>query len=621
MENKLFYEQLNNELLNTVKNDIPEQLLQKIKQDNQRLSYALLIWFMKFYANIENVQSYITDGHDDNSCDIILDLKDSQGIKTYYLVQSKWNSIDNCNKEFDYTELKAFLADAQTVLRGDAIKGKNELFNNRYDDLLNHVSENGRVKLIYLSLKNNCGNTTENIKSFEKSFGANVKVEGFDINRLKRDYIDNKYKKSIPPNPLENIYNPEFEKIKLETLMCENSHIKITTPFEAHVFTIKPSQIYNLVNKYGVSLFDKNIRNPLKQSNINNEIKSSLVNNPSYFWYYNNGITAITRHIPAINNCAKSFEITGLQVINGAQTAYSVFKAYEEASEQERALIDEEAKITLRLLKSGGKDFDLKVTKFTNSQNPVSERDFWSNDPIQEKIQNHFYNTNIWYERREGEFRAKPDNIVSVANQYVANAFLAFYQQDPVSILKATYTRESEDIDLIFISHKERKDGLYETVFNDDTDPEEMLAAFCMFDLLTDIKAYPLGSIFFSHGFHVLTISRAILRKYLDFKSTKINMTNFITKSYLNDDRVILRKILQYSTKSLLEMLSEQKEPDEAFKILSNKSHFDIFVESIEKTIESREMIESMELIVESENSDDNIEPEQNTEIKNTSLH
>ncbi|MEY3400634.1 MAG: hypothetical protein RLZZ86_237 [Cyanobacteriota bacterium] len=42
-----------------------------------------------------------------------------------------------------------------------------------------------------------------------------------------------------------------------------------------------------------------------------------------------------------------------------------------------------ESLVTLRLLKSGGKDFDLNVTRYTNSQNPVDDRDFCANDDIQ----------------------------------------------------------------------------------------------------------------------------------------------------------------------------------------------------------------------------------------------
>lgn len=90
-----------------------------------------------------------------------------------------------------------------------------------------------------------------------------------------------------------------------------------------------------------------------------------------------------------------------MQIINGAQTAYSIYSAYKECNDEQRAILDEEVKITFRLLKSGGDEFDLKVTKYTNSQNPVNDRDFWSNDPVQQSLQNYFFATSFWYEKEK----------------------------------------------------------------------------------------------------------------------------------------------------------------------------------------------------------------------------
>lgn len=555
-----------------VDNSIEEEILEKLKQEEQQLSYAFLVWFLEFYAGIKNVSSYITDGHGDNSCDIILDRMNSQGEKTFYLVQSKWNSLKNCTKEFDTTELKSYLSDVHSILRGDKNESQNELFNSRYRDLVDHIKLNGSVKVLYLTLRNDCKEGKENIESLEKSIGGNLRVEAFDINRLKMDYISRHYKKSTPPNPLERIYNPEFEKIRIEILKDdENNRIKVDKPFEAHVFNVKPSQLFYLVERYGVSLFDKNIRNPLISSAINSEIKTSLLNNPSYFWYYNNGITAISRRIPSISNQAESFEVTGLQIINGAQTAYSIYRAFEEASPEERELIDSEARITFRLLKSGGQDFDLRVTKYTNSQNPVSERDFWSNDEIQDRIQKYFYETNIWYEKRSGEFRRVPDSVIKVPNSFVACAYLSFWLKDPVSVFKAGIYQEHNDVDLIFTSHKEKKDGLYEVIFNNESNIEAMLASFCMFDILIHGDGFDLESVFHTNGFHILAISRYVIVKYLDtLYGSKANVCNYIYKQYHNKTLQPLRKCLSYASKIMKEEIESVEGEENEREIVLN---------------------------------------------------
>ncbi|GAA6168143.1 AIPR family protein [Sessilibacter corallicola] len=625
MKHEEFYNLIDIELEKVIENSIEENILEKLKQDHQRKSYGFMVWFLKFYAGIENISDYITDGHGDNSCDIILDKTNSQNEKVFYLIQSKWNKISNCNREFDSELLKSYLSDVHSILRGDKKKTENELFNSRYGELISHIRQNGEVKVIYLSLNNNCKEIDENIRSIEKAFGEKVKVQAFDINQLKLDFIDRIYKKSNPPNPLEKIYSPEYEKIQIDIEReHEANHLVVEKPFEAHVFNIKPKTIFNLVRRYGVSLFNKNVRNPLVSSYINEEIRTSLMDNPSYFWYYNNGITAITRAIPVIGTQARSFEVTGLQVINGAQTAYSIYQAYLEATHEQREVIDAEARITLRLLKSGGSDFDLKVTKYTNSQNPVSERDFWSNHEIQEKIQKYFYETNVWYEKRSGEFRKTPKGIVSLPNSFVANAHLAFWLSDPISVFKSTISREHRGIDLIFTSHKADQDGLYEKIFNKETNPKHVFASFAVFDTLTNVKGFNIENIWFTNGFHILALSKIVLRKYLTSKyGAKANLSEFIYKIYHEDSGEILAKALGYSSKIMHDEIEEVKGESQNQKFIKNlmtkNSHFDLLFEKVESFEIDAETIENVTLAPESEIQE--LDQDQIEEMNDSTLH
>ena len=615
MKNIDFYNVLDEEL-NIIIKDYDEKLKQKLKQEQQKKSHAFMIWFLNFYSGITNIESFITDGHDDNSCDIILDKNNSQGDKVFYLVQSKWNASKNCNGDFESEVLKSYLSDVQSVLRGDKEESKNSKFNKRYQELLEHIKSNGEVKVLYLTLKNNCEKADANIKSFEATFGGKVSVDSFDINRLKLDYIDRNYKKSSPPNPLEKVYSPEFEKITLSIVKDdERNFLKVNRPFDAHVFNILPKTIFQLVERYGVSLFDKNVRNPLVSSSINKEIVNSLKNDPSLFWYYNNGITAISRAIPAISTQAESFQVTGLQIINGAQTAYSIYLAYLESSPEEREIIDSEARITLRLLKSGGKDFDLKVTKYTNSQNPVSERDFWSSDQIQTNIQNYFYSTNVWYEKRSGEFRKKPKDVLKVPNNVVASAYLAFWLSKPVSVFEAAIIRERMGTDLIFTSHKENPDGLYETIFNKETTEEDVFASFCIFDIFTDASSFDPEDIHFSNGFHMLAVSKVILQKYLGIKFGKnVNLSSYIIKSYKSDDFKAIKQCFRFASalmKNEIEAVeTEDEEREVVVNLMTKNSHFEILMEKVNKLTISAEDIDNLETgaIDESELDEDDID-------------
>lgn len=105
------------------------------------------------------------------------------------------------------------------------------------------------------------------------------------MERLKIDYINRKYKEIEPINPLSKYYNPEEENIELSIKqhIGGRSFIHIDKPFEAFVFLLKPSTIYNLFEKYGFLLFQKNVRNPLMVSELNQQIEKTITDNPAFF--------------------------------------------------------------------------------------------------------------------------------------------------------------------------------------------------------------------------------------------------------------------------------------------------------------------------------------------------
>ncbi len=123
-------------------------------------------------------------------------------------------------------------------------------------------------------------------------------VDKIDINRIKHDYIERQYKQIKPDNPLEYTYDPEETPVTVERPKHHNGNfIKIDDPFKAYIFLVKPKTIFSLFEEFGFRLFFKNVRNPIINSEINQQIEKTLIDNPAYFWYYNNGITAIADNL------------------------------------------------------------------------------------------------------------------------------------------------------------------------------------------------------------------------------------------------------------------------------------------------------------------------------------
>ena len=327
------------------------------------------------------------------------------------------------------------------------------------------------------------------------------------------------------------------------------SFIHIDKPFEAFVFLLKPSTIYNLFEKYGFLLFQKNVRNPLMVSELNQQIEKTITDNPAFFWYYNNGLTAITYLLPEIRNEAEIATVTGLQIINGAQTVYSIYKAYKDASPVKRQIMDSESFVTLRILKSGGKDFDLNVTRFTNSQNPVSDRDFVANDEVQKRLQEESFKTSFWYEKRRGEFRNRDiEGVQIVSNEVFAKLYLAYFLHDPIKVSNV-FSRKNNKF--AFISHKQDKNGLYEVIFNENTSFKDMLAAYQIQSLIECCFEFDIS--IFSQNIILLSLFSYIAKDYYKIKydANFEDVSIAINKGFQSDDIDTFLKILKYINNSI----------------------------------------------------------------------
>lgn len=555
-----FYNIIDTEISDIIKKYPGDEMIKKHhnSQENQK-SYALLIWFLEFYGKKSDYVRYITDGPDDSSCDIIFDAKDSRGQTIYYVIQSKWNTSKNAAKNIGRTEIGYALSDFTTILRGNKKPTQNDNFNKKRAELLEHIKSNGLVKFIFLAL---CQESRhDNVDSFNQEFKPH-ELKFIDINRIKQDYIERKYKQIKPSNPLEQTYRPEDILIELEVIRRENNgdFVKIDKPFDAYIFLVKPALIFNLFEEFSFNLFFKNVRNPIVNSTINQQIESTLMENPAYFWYYNNGITAIVDSLPEISKLAQKFEVYGFQIINGAQTVYAIHSAYKKASLRERAMMDREISITLRLLKSGGKDFDLQVTRYTNSQNPISDRDFHANDEVQMRLQKESFQTTFWYEKRQDEFRGKvPEGIKVISNEQFAQAYLVYELQDSMSRIASIIPHSSN---LNFVSNKDHPSGWYEKIFNENTRFEDMLCSLYIMDLIEEFLKNHDDMLGFSYDrIYYAGFFKIVFSKYLEKKSASALPINKKIIELINKkDSSLITKVL-YFIRAKKEELLEKSTP------------------------------------------------------------
>ena len=471
MNTKSFYKIIDTQLTKIINQykDLP--IIKSNNDLNGKKSAAFLLWYMQNYAsNISNPEDFIVDGTDDSSCDIIYKSIDEIGDEIFYVVQAKWFAESNILKTNGTGNIiKACLSDFKLILSGKKTPSTvNHKFNTQYTELLAHKNKNRRIEFIFLSLCKNTDTADANIKAFRSSL---VGFKKLHIELLKRNYIYDKYMNLKKNNALNDDHGPQGDiTIDIE----KENFIEIKKGYSSYIFLIKPALIYDLYEKYGDSLFYKNIRNPLSGSEFNEYMCTTLEKEPENFWFYNNGITAITDKVYDFHDDSSTICINKFQIINGAQTCSAIHDKYKELTNAQQRKVNEEVLITLRLLKSGGNQHDLRVTRFTNSQNPVNHRDFHANDEIQTKLQNDFFEyTNIWYERRRGEFKkgAKPKGVKRITNMDLAQSYLSCIMQEP---LLAKNSKK-----FIFVSTSiDKKNGLYERIFTDNISYREMIASY-----------------------------------------------------------------------------------------------------------------------------------------------
>jgi hypothetical protein len=175
-------------------------------------------------------------------------------------------------------------------------------------------------------------------------------------------------------------------------------------------------------------IFDKNIRVYLGTQNTVNQsiIKSALSEKRGYFWYLNNGITAVCSSFSfQASTRAPIIEIRDLQIVNGAQTSNSLFEAYKKDPEAMKDVL-----LLVRLYETKNEHLPFEIAVATNSQTRISSRDLMSNNPIQVKLEKAFHGLGFFYERKKHQHQDK-DEDKKIDAFKLGQTLLAYHLREP----------------------------------------------------------------------------------------------------------------------------------------------------------------------------------------------
>lgn len=130
-------------------------------------------------------------------------------------------------------------------------------------------------------------------------------------------------------------------------------------------------------------VFKNNIRLYLGHTKVNEKIENTLENNPLYFHHYNNGLTITTKGISDENS--KNYTISPVNIVNGCQTANSIYNVLKSENETELKNV----KIPIKVIVAQDKEYE-NITIKTNTQNGLEEKDLISITNIQKDLEEEF---------------------------------------------------------------------------------------------------------------------------------------------------------------------------------------------------------------------------------------
>jgi hypothetical protein len=208
-----------------------------------------------------------------------------------------------------------------------------------------------------------------------------VSIEVWDIERIYRLVSSGRRQEMIRVDIQE-----EFET----SWPCLPAPKLDSNGYSVYMALIPGEDLARIYDHYGPRLLELNVRSFLQaRGKVNRGIRDTLLNEPGRFLAYNNGITATAgkvRIVEGPDGGAAIAEIEDLQIVNGGQTTASLHRAHlVDAANLDGVMV--QAKITVADDLEQLTELVPLISRFSNSQNKVSEADFAANDPYHVKLE------------------------------------------------------------------------------------------------------------------------------------------------------------------------------------------------------------------------------------------
>lgn len=209
-------------------------------------------------------------------------------------------------------------------------------------------------------------------------------------------------------------------------IQCLKADIGVDSEYDAYLGIVPGKFLADIYLKYGSKLLQGNVRAFLSvRGKVNKGIRDTIINHPENFFTFNNGIAVVARSVSFSADKTRIVHFKDLQIINGGQTTASLANAI--IKKEARYGMDNlyvPMKLTVLNVENDLSEEQVErynsitktISQCANSQNAVSEADFFSNHPfhvLMEKLSKKVmappvngnpYQTIWFYERSRGKW-------------------------------------------------------------------------------------------------------------------------------------------------------------------------------------------------------------------------
>lgn len=302
------------------------------------------------------------------------------------------------------------LADA--AFNSDLLE-ETDISNPKYDliDLLMKERKNiRRFKVLLFTDRN----MSSRIKSIEVPDFQDIPVEAqiWDLNRIYE----------VCTSPESESIEIDFRDYGIKGIPCIKANVGAGEKYKSYLGVIPGDVLADLYAKKGAKLLEGNVRSFLSTKvAVNKKIRETIINKPEMFFAYNNGISVTAEGVQLINDDDGCYIVSAknFQIINGGQTTASLFNA-KNNNHADLSRIYVQMKLTeIDTEKTNPDEADdliRNISRSSNSQNKVSDADFFASHPFHRQIEQiasvayapavhgEQYETIWFYERARGQY-------------------------------------------------------------------------------------------------------------------------------------------------------------------------------------------------------------------------